>query len=67
LRFEVTLMLTIAAGMLFSVIRGLRDLWHSAGDAPLDLIERLQKRLNAAVSVTALAGFHLALAKWLAR
>jgi hypothetical protein len=55
-------MLTISAGMLFSVIRGLWDLWHSDGDSALDLIERLQKRLNAAASVTALAGFHLALA-----
>ena len=67
-RFEVTLLLTIAAGMLFSVIRGLWELWRSReGESPADLVKRLRPRLHTAASITVLAGFHLALAAWLAR
>jgi hypothetical protein len=67
-RFEVTLLLTIAAGMVFSVIRGLWALWRSSdGNSSADVIKRLRQRLSAAASVTALAGFNLALATWLAR
>ena len=66
--FEVTLLLTMAAGMLFSVIRGLWELWRSReGESPADLVKRLRRRLHTAASTTVLAGFHLALAAWLAR
>jgi hypothetical protein len=67
-RFEVTLLLTIAAGMLFSVISGLWELWRSRkGDSPPSLVRRLRHRLHTAASITVLAGFNLALATWLAR
>ena len=67
-RFEVTLLLTIAAGILFSVCQGLLDSWHrrNGGTTP-ERIMRLGRRLNTAASLTALAGFELALATWLAR
>ena len=62
-RFEVTLLLTIAAGMLFSVCRGLWDLWHGRSlVSSNEIIECLRKRVNTAASVAALAGFNLALA-----
>ena len=67
-RFEVTLLLTIAAGMLFSVLRSVWELWRSKNEGPsADVVKRLRQRLSAAASVTALAGFNLALATWLAR
>jgi hypothetical protein len=67
-RFEVSLLLTIAAGMVFSVIRGLWELWRSSdGNPSADLMKRLRQRLTAAASVTAIAGINLALATWLAR
>ena len=64
-RFEVTLLLTIAAGTLFSVARGLWKLWrsgkrHSAADAV-----RLRRRATIAATVTVLAGAQLALVTWL--
>lgn len=65
-RFEVTLLLTIAAGILFSVCRGLWNIWrerHRA--ASTELIRSLHRRLKTAASVAALAGFNLALATWL--
>ncbi len=67
-RFEVTLLLTIAAGILFSVCRGLLGSWHhrNGGTAPVR-IRHLSRRLNTAASLTAIAGFELALATWLAR
>jgi uncharacterized membrane protein len=65
-RFEVSLLLTIAAGMVFSVIRGLWELWRSS-EGNADLMKRLRQRLSAAASVTAIAGVNLALATWLAR
>jgi len=67
-RFEVSLLLTIAAGMVFSVVRGLWALWRlSDGNSSADLVRRVRQRLSAAASVTALAGVNLALATWLAR
>ena len=65
-RFEVSLLLTIAAGMVFSVIRGLLELWRSS-DGNADLMKRLRQRLSSAASVMAIAGINLALATWLAR
>ena len=65
-RFEVTLLLTIAAGMLFSVCRGLWDLWRERdhGDSA-EILIALRRRVNTAASVAALAGVNLALATWL--
>ena len=65
-RFEVTLLLTIAAGILFSAVRGLWELWRGRNQlSSTDAISSLQRRINTAASVTALAGFNLALATWL--
>jgi len=65
-RFEVTLLLTIAAGMLFSVCRGLGDLWRERNQAAsAELLMALRRRVNTAASVAALAGVNLALATWL--
>ena len=67
-RFEVSLLLTIAAGMVFSAVRGLWELWRSSDCRPsADVVRRVRRRLSAAASVTALAGVNLALATWLAR
>ena len=66
-RFEVTLLLTIAAGLLFSALRGLWDLWRSTREnPPSDAVKRVRQRLSAAASMTTLAGVNLALATWLA-
>ena len=65
-RFEVTLLLTIAAGILFSVCRGLWDAWqHRNHTASAEIIDCLQRRVKTAASVAALAGLNLALATWL--
>jgi len=59
-------LLTIAAGILFSVARGLWELWRGRNQLPsTDAISSLRRRINTAASVTALAGFNLALATWL--
>ena len=56
-RFEVSLLLTIAAGMVFSVVRGLWELWRSStGNPSADVVKRVRQRLSAAISVTAIAG-----------
>ena len=65
-RFEVTLMLTIAAGILFSVCGGLWEVWRAPNHTSSgEIIEALRRRVNTAASVAALAGFNLALATWL--
>ena len=65
-RFEVTLLLTIAAGLLFSVCRGLWVMWQVRHDTPSgEIIESLRSRVNTAASIAVLAGFDLALATWL--
>jgi hypothetical protein len=65
-RFEVTLLLTVAAGMLFSVCRGFWDICRERDNiASAELIKSLRRRVNTAASVAALAGFNLALATWL--
>ena len=65
-RFEVTLLLTIAAGMLFQVCRGLWDVWRERNrTASTEILKSLRRRVSAAASVAALAGFNLALAAWL--
>ena len=65
-RFEVTLLLTIAAGTLFSACRGLWSVWRERDRAAsVEIIESLRQRLTTAASVAALAGFNLAIATWL--
>ena len=65
-RFEVTLLLTIAAGTLFSACRGLCHVWRERDRAAsVEIIQSLRRRLTTAASVAALAGFNLALATWL--
>ena len=65
-RFEVTLLLTIAAGMLFQVCRGLWDVWRERNrTGSAEIVKSLRRRVSAAASVAALAGFNLALAAWL--
>ena len=65
-RFEVTLLLTIAAGMLFSVCRGLWDIWRERDHtASAEILKSLRRRVSASASVAALAGLNLALATWL--
>jgi hypothetical protein len=65
-RFEVTLLLTIAAGTLFSACRGLCHAWRERDrDASVEVIKSLRRRLTTAASVAALAGFNLAIATWL--
>jgi hypothetical protein len=65
-RFEVTLLLTIAAGMLFQVCRGLWNVWQERNrTASAEVLRSLRKRVHAAASVAALAGLNLALAAWL--
>jgi len=55
-RFEVTLLLTIAAGMLFSVCRGLWNAWRerNQGDAA-EIVMSLRRRVSAAAAVAARA------------
>ena len=65
-RFEVTLLLTITAGMLFQVCRGLWAVWRERNrTASTEPLKSLPRRVSAAASVAALAGFNLALAAWL--
>ena len=65
-RFEVTLLLTITAGMLFQLCLGLWAVWRKRDrTASAEILKSLRRRLNAAVSVAALAGVNLALAAWL--
>ena len=65
-RFEVTLLLTIAAGMLFQVCRGLWDVWRERNrTGSAEIVKSLRRRVSAAASVAALAGLNLALAAWL--
>src|ERR1017187_1120424 len=65
-RFEVTLLLTVTAGKVFPFFLGLWDVWRKRDrTASAEILKSLRRRLNAAVSVAALAGVNLALAAWL--
>lgn len=65
-RFEVTLLLTIAAGSLFRVCGGLWAAWQHRNHATAaELLKSLRQQIKTAASVTAIAGFNLALATWL--
>lgn len=65
-RFEVIFLLTIAAGTLFSVVRGLWTLWRSDKRHPAaNIVRLLRRRVNAAATITVLAGLQLVLVTWL--
>ncbi|MBY0502751.1 MAG: hypothetical protein K2X03_02500 [Bryobacteraceae bacterium] len=66
-RFEVTLLLTIVAGLLFTICRALWDLrWKRTNVESLEQVMQFAKqRVRTAVSVVALAGCELALVTWL--
>jgi hypothetical protein len=66
-RFEVTLLLTILAGLLFSVCWGLRELWQKRNDTESceKAIQSVRKRVRTATSVAALTGLELALVTYL--
>ena len=62
-RFEVTLLLTILTGLLFSVCWGLWDLWQKRTDAGSwdKAIRSVKQRVKTTTSVAALTGLELAL------
>jgi len=66
-RFEVTLLLTILAGLLFSICWGLWDLWQRRTDAGSreNTIRSVKQRVKTTTSVAALTGIDLALVTWL--
>ena len=66
-RFEVTLLLTILAGLLFWVFWGLWDLWQRRTDAGSwkKTIHSVKQRVKTTTSVAALTGIDLALVTWL--
>ena len=66
-RFEVTLLLTILAGLLFSVCWGFWDLWQKRTDAGSweKAIQSVKQRVKTTASVAALTALELALVTWL--
>ncbi len=66
-RFEVTLLLTILAGLLFSVCWGVWDLWQKRTDAGLreKAVQSVKQRVKTTTSVAALTALELALVTWL--
>lgn len=65
-RFEVTLLLTIAAGSLFRVCGSIWAVWRDRNNATAaELLKSLRQQIKTAASVTVIAGFNLALATWL--
>lgn len=66
-RFEVTLLLTILAGLLFSICWGLWDLWQRRTDAQSweKTIHSVKQRVKTTTSVAAITGIDLALVTWL--
>jgi hypothetical protein len=66
-RFEVTLLLTILAGLLFSLCWALWDLWRRKTDRRSweTALQSVKQRSQTATSVAALTGVELALVTWL--
>ena len=66
-RFEVTLLLTILTGLLFSICRGLWELWQKRNDTESweKAIQPVKQRVRTATSVAALTGLELALVTYL--
>ena len=66
-RFEVTLLLTILAGLLFSVCWGFWDLWQKrtkTGSCE-KAMQSVRQRVKTTTFVAALTGLQLALVTWL--
>jgi len=65
--FEVTLLLTLLAGLLFSVCWGFWDLWQKRTDAGSweKAIQSVKQRVKTTTSVAALTALDLALVTWL--
>ena len=65
--FEVTLLLTILAGLLFSVCWGFWDLWQKRTDTGSweKAIQSVKQRVKTTTSVAALTALDLALVTWL--
>jgi hypothetical protein len=65
-RFEVTLLLTIVAGLLFSICQTLWDLRRKRTDVESwrRAAQTLKLRVRTTISVMALAGCELALVSW---
>jgi hypothetical protein len=63
----MTLLLTILAGLLFSVCWGLWDLWQQRNDTESweKAIQSVKQRVRTATSVAALTGIELALVTYL--
>ncbi|MBC8166642.1 MAG: hypothetical protein H7Y20_12310 [Bryobacteraceae bacterium] len=66
-RFEVTLLLTILAGLLFSICWELWDLWQRRTDSRSweKTIHSVKQRVKTTTSVAAITGIDLALVTWL--
>src|SRR5690242_12039085 len=66
-RFEVTLLLTILAGLLFSICWGLWELWQKRNDTESweKAIQAVKQRVRTATSVAALTCLELALVTYL--
>ena len=66
-RFEVTLLLTILAGLLFSVCWGFWDLWQKGTKTGSreKAMQSVRQRVQTTTFVAALTGFQLALVTWL--
>lgn len=66
-RFEVTLLLTVLAGLLFSICWGLWDLWQKRNDTESweKSIQAVKQRVRTTTSVAALTGLELALVTYL--
>lgn len=66
-RFEVTLLLTIVAGLLFSICQTLWDLRRRRTDVESwqRVTQCAKQRVRTTISVMALAGCELALVTWL--
>ena len=66
-RFEVTLLLTILAGLLFSVCWGFWDLWQKGNKTGSweKAMQSVRQRVKTTTFVAALTGLQLALVTWL--
>ena len=66
-RLEVTLLLTILAGLLFSVCWGFWDLWQKRTKTGSweKAMRSVRQRVKTTTFVAALTGFQLALVTWL--
>jgi succinate dehydrogenase hydrophobic anchor subunit len=66
-RFEVTMLLTVLAGMVFHACRAVFDIWRRRKDAPARqrATELVKQRLTMATTFAVLTGLDLALCSFL--